>query len=44
MINHYRPIGSQLPYESNTVCAPRPKGLVRLLLMLGVLVIYALAL
>jgi hypothetical protein len=44
MTNLNRPFESQLPYESRTVCGPRLKGLVRLLLMLGVLVAYAFAL
>jgi hypothetical protein len=44
MTNHYTPIGAQLPCESRTAGEPRRKGLVRLLLMLGVLVFYAFAL
>lgn len=43
MTNHYTPLGAQLPCELRTACEARWKGLVRLLMMLGVLVFYACA-
>jgi len=43
MNNQSKPLYAYLPYEAHTACEPRWKGLVRLILMLGVLIIYALA-
>jgi len=43
MNNQSKTLYAYLPYEARTACEPRWKGFVRLLMMLGVLVFYALA-
>ncbi len=41
MYNYYRPLYSRLPTDETTERIPKWSGLVRLLLMLGVLVLFA---